>query len=127
MKKIIPFAILIIVLLLVKCSFNKSSKTNNKSEINNKIASQVLNFPKSGKDTLKTSYFADTVKFIPLETNKESFMYDITKLWINDSVILISCRRAGLLMFQQNGKFVRRIGNRGSGPGEYMQASLILL
>jgi len=121
MKKNIPFIILITVLLLVKCGPDRTKKADKTSvdSVGKDAIFHVLNFPKSGEDTLKTSYFADTVKFIPLETNKESFMYDITKLWINDSVILISCRRAGLLMFQQNGKFVRRIGNRGSGPGEY--------
>ena len=41
------------------------------------------------------------------------------QLWMNDSVILISCILGDLLMFQQNGKFIRQIGKRGTGPGEY--------
>lgn len=118
MKKIIPFPILIIALLLVNCS-NKNANPKIKSEVNNKITSQILNFPKSGEDTLKTSFFADTVIYIPLETKKESFVDNIKEIWMNDSIILVECWEAGLLQFQQNGKFIRHIGKKGRGPGEY--------
>ena len=94
MKKIIPFSILIIASLLVNCS-NKNANPDNKSK--------VINFPKSGEDTLKASYFADTVIYIPLETTKESFIGNIYQLWMNDSVILVCSLSGGLLMFQQNG------------------------
>jgi len=109
MKKIIPFTILIIALLLVKCSSNKNANTETK----------ILSFPESGEDTLKASFFADTVIYIPLETTKESFMDYVDQIWIDDSFILINCRRAGLLLFQQDGKFVSKIGKQGRGPGEY--------
>ncbi|MDO9341014.1 MAG: hypothetical protein Q7T72_10895, partial [Bacteroidales bacterium] len=89
MKKIIPFTILIIASLSVKCSYNKKANPDNKSEVNNKIATQILNFPESGEDTLKASYFADTVIYIPLETTTESFMDYIMQLWMDDSVILV--------------------------------------
>jgi len=118
MKKIILLAILIIALFAVKCS-NKKANPVNKSEAKNKIATQILHFPESGEDTLKASYFADTVIYIPLETTKESFLDNIKQVWMNDSVILICCYRAGLLMFQRDGKFLRKIGKDGRGPGEY--------
>jgi hypothetical protein len=118
MKKIISFAILSIALLLVECS-NKKSNPDKKSEDNNKITTEKLRLPESGEDTLKASFFADTVIYIPLETTKESIVDNIKQAWMNDSVILICCYRAGLLMFRQNGKFVRKIGKWGRGPGEY--------
>jgi len=117
MKKIIPFAILIIALLLVKCS-NKTA-TDSKVTVNNKKALQTLNFPDSGEDTLKTSYFADTVIYIPLETTSESLVGSIRSLWMNDSYILVNSRNTPLLLFQRDGKFVRKIGKLGRGPGEY--------
>lgn len=114
MKKIIlPFVILIITILSVNCS---SDKNANKDSI---YATQVLHFPESGEDTLKASFFADTVIYIPLETTKESFIQYIDQLWMNDSVILINNSSIGLLMFQQNGKFIRQIGKQGRGPEEY--------
>ena len=118
MKKIILLVILIIALFAVKCS-NKKANPDINSDVNNKIASQALHLPKSGEDTLKASYFADTVIYVPLETTKESFIRYIDQLWMNDSVILISCFNAGLLLFQQDGKFLRKIGKNGRGPGEY--------
>jgi len=118
MKKIILLAILIIALFAVKCSNKKANA--DKSEINNKVALQVLHFPESGEDTLKASYFADTVIYVPLETTKESFVDNFKQVWMNDSFILICCYRAGLLLFQQDGKFVRRIGKIGRGPGKYI-------
>ncbi|MEN6353203.1 MAG: 6-bladed beta-propeller [Bacteroidales bacterium] len=120
MKKITPFAILIIALLSVKCS-NKKTISDNKGDINNKNITQILHFPDSGADTLKTSYFADTVIYIPLETTPESFIRNIYQLWVNDSVILVYHGGGDLLMFQLNGKFVRKIGKQGKGPGEYEQ------
>jgi len=119
MRIIIPFAILIIAsVFLIKCTSKKANQ-DNKTEVNDRIVSQVLHFPKSGEDTLKVSYFADTVIYIPLETTKESFIGFIEQLWMNDSVILINNFGGGLLMFQQNGKFIRQIGKQGRGPGEY--------
>jgi hypothetical protein len=118
MKKIIPFSILIVALLLVNCS-NKNANPKIKSEVNNKIASQILNFPKSGEDTLKVSYYADTVIYVPFETTPESLMDRIKQLWLNDSLIIVNCDKAGLLMFRIDGKFIRKIGKPGRGPGEY--------
>jgi len=111
MRIIIPFAILIIALLSFNCTSKKNANTDTK----------ILSFPKSGEDTLKVSYFSDTVIYIPLETTAESFIRDIEQLWINDSIILIYVwgGKGDLLMFQLNGKFVRKIGKYGRGPGEY--------
>ena len=114
MKKIIPFAILIIALLSIKCSSKKNVNSNNK------IATQILSFPESGEDTLKASCVADTVIYIPLETTKESLLdNELGQVWMDNSFILINCRKAGLLLFQKDGKFLNKIGKHGRGPGEY--------
>lgn len=119
MRKILPIIILIIVILSNECSSDRKAKQNNKSDLKTETVIQVLKLPESGEDTLKTSYFADTVIYIPLETTKESFIDWIKQAWMNDSIILINGYRAGLLMFRQNGKFLRKIGKTGRGPGEY--------
>jgi hypothetical protein len=118
MKKTIPLVIMIIALVLVSCS-GKKANPDNKSEVHSKVATQILNLPESGEDTLKVSYFADTVIYIPLETTKRSLIKYIDQLWMNDSVILINNGGDVLLMFKQNGKFIRQIGKPGRGPGEY--------
>jgi hypothetical protein len=110
MKKISYFFVLIIA-FSINCSSDKNS------DIDSAIIK--LNLPESGEDTLKTSSFADTVVFIPLETTKESLIQFIDQIWMNDSVILIN-GGGSLLMFLQNGKFIRQIGKNGRGPGEYL-------
>ena len=119
MRDYIRFAVIIIALLLNGC-LNNPDKGNVKGKSpGDQYSTQIIRLPETGQDTLKTSLFADTVLFIPLETTEESFMDIIDQTWINDSYILINCHKAGLLLFQQDVKFVRRIGKPGRGPGEY--------
>lgn len=118
MRVHIRFTVIIVSLLLNGC-FNNPDKGNVKGRNPDQYATQIIRLPETGQDTLKTSLFADTVLYIPLETTEESFMDLIDQIWINDSYILINCHNAGLLLFQQDGKFVRRIGKPGRGPGEY--------
>jgi hypothetical protein len=108
----------LIALLLTGCADTRPDK-DNKSRVNDNIGAQVIHLPKSGEDSLKASYFADTIIYVPLETNEESLIRMIEKIWVNDSLILIYCEQAGILLFRHNGQFIRKIGKRGKGPGEY--------
>lgn len=120
MKKIIPFIILSII-LHVKCdSTSKSGNADHTTAdpVRDRFISKSLNFPKSGEDTLKASYFADTVIYVPLETTADNFIQHFKQLWMKDSLILIN-NHSSLLLFHRNGKFIRQIGRHGKGPGEY--------
>ncbi len=119
MRNRIPFVIIVVVLLLVGCSGNENSKKGKNSNLKNVPFAQVLSFPATGKDTLKASLFAVTVIFIPLETIEESYIQYIEQVWMNDTVILIDTG-GKVLMFRQDGKYIRQIGKQGRGPGEYL-------
>lgn len=118
MKKFLIPLVFVIAVSSIRCT-DKKSKHENRVEADNKIVTQVINFPQSGEDILKVSYFADTVIYIPFETTPESLMDRIKQLWLNDSLIIVNCYKAGLLMFRIDGKFMRKIGKPGRGPGEY--------
>lgn len=118
MKNLFLFTTIIVV-LSTNCSNNRNTDTVNKERTNDEIVTKVIKLPGFGEDTLKASYFADTVIYIPLETTKESLVGNINQIWMNDSAFLLNCPRQGLLMFKKNGKFVRKIGKQGRGPGEY--------
>jgi hypothetical protein len=60
---------------------------------------------------------ADDIKYIPLDN---SFPIEITySMRITNNNIYISIKDVGIVQFDLNGKFVRNIGHKGRGPGEY--------
>ena len=69
------------------------------------------------------STIIEDVSYIPIETHSDGLFNSerVTKLMIADEKILILERvgTGALLMFDMNGRFERRIGERGQGPGEY--------
>lgn len=119
MRTQIPLVILIVALVSVSCNDNTSVKKGKANNVKSDPFAQVLRLPATGEDTLKASYFADTIIYVPLETNEESLIRMIEKIWVNDSLVLIYCEHAGILLFRHNGQFIRKIGKRGKGPGEY--------
>ena len=75
---------------------------------------------------LKLSEIADSVRFIPLETTDASLMNRIQKGGILKSSrywFLYSYKN--VYQFTDEGKFVRTIGSRGNGPGQYTSAVCI--
>jgi hypothetical protein len=64
----------------------------------------------------------EEVKLVPLETTDESLLDDIYKIFVTDSHIYVhdSYKGGGIVVFDRNGKFVRRIPN-GGGPGELIR------
>lgn len=77
-----------------------------------------INLPATGENKLNVSEFADTVIYVPLETNSQSFLRRIVQLQLTDKYIFINGFDR-LLLFSKEGKFIRQIGRKGKGPGEY--------
>jgi hypothetical protein len=68
----------------------------------------------------KASDVFEDLTFIPLETTDESLIGNIHKMIIKDSFIyVLDGKSIALLMFDIKGKFISKIGSRGSGPNEY--------
>ena len=62
----------------------------------------------------------DSVEVVQLETGAYCLMGDIGKvLSYKGRYYIFDDRQQSLLCFNQNGKFIRKIGERGRGPGEY--------
>ncbi|MCG8306144.1 MAG: 6-bladed beta-propeller, partial [Cytophagales bacterium] len=116
-ERILFFAILLLALSLIACAFDENAKADKRTKSDTTNV-ESLRFPENGEDTLKVSYFADTVLYVPLETVAESFIKRANQIWMDDSIILINDNRR-LLMFSRVGKFVRQVGRIGNGPGEY--------
>ena len=65
------------------------------------------------------SEIADDIKKISLEVTDESLISIIRKVIYADEMLIVFDYRAGVLVFSEEGKFLRKIGNKGQGPSEY--------
>lgn len=119
MKKIFSLLIWILTLAQVACTSNKNAEADkNTGTFNDTSGIEILRFPENGEDTLRASSFADTVIYVSLETNPQTFLKRFRHVWVDGSIILISDVHK-LLMFSRDGKFIRQIGKKGKGPGEH--------
>ncbi len=59
--------------------------------------------------------------FIPLELTDSSMIKEISKVYITqEHVFVVDLRKHELFLFdRENGSFIRNIGQKGEGPGEY--------
>jgi hypothetical protein len=72
-------------------------------------------------DIINLSDFCDNMQIVPLETNEMSLIRDINKLIATKDRIYVFDRITAIVLeFDMTGKFIRRFGNKGSGPGEYI-------
>jgi len=110
--------LIILVVIIGDCS---SDKPKSAELLKAKKETPIyIDLPKKGENTMNVSNFADTVIYIPLETNSKSLLGGIIKIQLTDEFIFISGRDK-LLLFSKKGKFVRQIGKKGKGPGEYLR------
>ncbi len=63
----------------------------------------------------------DSVQYIPLETNKDVLIGEITKMYLdNEHIIIFDQKAMSIFLFGIDGKFIRKIGKKGEGPDEYL-------
>ena len=69
--------------------------------------------------TVNLSEFTDSIEYIKLETNDQSLISKVINVDIRESLILIQDNEDNCILYNENGKFLSRIGKKGNGPGEY--------
>lgn len=69
------------------------------------------------KNTIKLSQIASNVEYIKLETNEDCMIYHNPKFYFTDDFIFVK-NRDHILKFSSDGKFLKKIGSAGRGPGE---------
>lgn len=76
----------------------------------------------AGKDSIKLSYIAEKVEYIPLEKTDSvvlGYSYDFR---VTKDFIFIR-EQNGILQFSKDGRFIRQLFNVGNGPGESIAKS----
>lgn len=108
---------LITIFIFTNCNF-QNSKNKNASDQSSLIK---ISIPKEASDTLKASYFSDSVEYIRFQTPKGIYVNSLLqhKIVLDDTSILINNDK-NLLLFKRNGEFIREIGKYGRGPGEHL-------
>jgi hypothetical protein len=68
--------------------------------------------------SINLSSIGKELTYIPLETTPECLIQEISRIEFSNEYIFIKDFRK-LLQFDRSGKFIRKIGSEGRGPGEY--------
>lgn len=116
MKKYFP--LLIIAFLNIYCSRVHNNLSNVKYNIS---TIDLTGIDQLENSELNISQIVDNlnVKYVKLETTEKSMVEVIFDSEINNSNIFI-LNKSGLLMFDLNGKFIKKIGTYGKGPNEHL-------
>jgi len=94
-------------LILTSCSSKKELPTIN-------IGSALLS-----AGNVDISSYIKEIKYIPLETSDSCMIGEIYVINKVGDLIYISDNHDNLFVFNTNGKFIRKIGQKGRGPQEY--------
>ncbi|TKG94743.1 6-bladed beta-propeller [Puteibacter caeruleilacunae] len=131
---IVPALILIPILLISSCvnQTPKNTISGNRIVTQQVIPDTLLNI---NIDTLPIAYdikfssIFKSVKLIPLETKPECLIGYIDQIQVyNDRIyILDSTKARSLMVFNMDGTFIRKIGSKGRGRGEYLSPSVFAI
>ena len=109
------FFLIILSLLIVSCG-------NENNRVGYNAAGQlVLNFENETASVFFSDRVFGGVEIIPLETSDNSLLGREPELLMNDHHFFVWDKQQYCIMrFDETGKYLNRIGSRGSGPGEYL-------
>lgn len=126
MKSIYIYRISLLVIVIFMSSCIKNKQT---TEL---LIGDSQGIRISAKDnvlkTAKYDTFLTNLKFVKLETAHNCLIGgEIRNVKIDNDLIFILDNNTNLFIFESNGKFLRKIGQRGNGPGEIMRISNFFL
>jgi hypothetical protein len=96
-------------LLLASCNNSINSDLPYRIDLENSI---------KNVNSIPLSTLGRKIEYVPLETDTACLIQNISNVFLTDSLIFVSDYNR-LLKFDRNGKFIKQIGTKGRGPGEY--------
>ena len=123
MYRIIP--LIVFPLFLFSCNLKKEKTYDLDRTIKNENFINIKIDSLNEKKALIISTIFKRVKLVPLETNENCLIGRINHVEFFDDTfyVLDKTRAKALFVFDLNGHFIRKIGRRGKGPGEYITPS----
>lgn len=115
---------LIFILVLLFPSCKKKTEVLDYNVPDN-LEVQTLPVTIDNENFLLYSNLYSKVEYIKLEATEQSLVGEVSKLIIMDNgdLIVLDCRRSSVIRFDENGKFICKMGKYGKGHGEYIAAS----
>jgi hypothetical protein len=111
MKRVTIYRIILLILIISSCSPEKKEIENIRVDI----------------DRIQKISFFDIFSratIIPLETSERSLIRDIRKVIpFNDKFYILDYPNAEILFFDESGRFLHKISDRGNGPNQYINIS----
>lgn len=108
-----PTILVVCLVFLLSCCSCKQRQDNKESFISIDIESNVKNMKE-----LYLSSYADEIRYIPLETKEGIFLENIRDFDISNGLI-VTTDLSSVAVFDSDGHFLRKFGNKGRGPEEY--------
>lgn len=107
--------LLLLFVILIGCSIPMENSNQNLKEIDVPL--------RRDNHEIKMSVFVDSISYIPLETNDKCLIGSVGKIVVteNNYYIIDKNITCSILCFDKLGKFVRKIGERGVAPGQYVE------
>jgi hypothetical protein len=78
--------------------------------------------PQKAVNEMPASDFFSDIDYIPLESNDDHLIGQITQMLIyQDKIYILDLQQHTVFCFQKDGKFLFEINKKGTGPGEYVE------
>lgn len=105
---------IIVVLVLIFCECCSSQGRLETSA--NLVEIDVHN-----SEELDFKRYFDSVRYVALETTEEALISEVTRMYLIDEYIIIFDQKSmDIFLFGAGGEFIRKIGEKGEGPDEYL-------
>lgn len=129
MKKKQVFSLFLLFITFFSCNQTKVNRVIDNEDVTQSETFQEIDLAGNLKDcgeALLLSEVADSVEYIKLETSSDALIGDIRTFRITDKYIFVACRgQKCALMFDRGGKFIRKLGKIGQGPGEILGVHIL--
>jgi hypothetical protein len=119
---------LIVILMALISAFSLTSCKNTGSEcitINEEGVPVIKIEDITEKGELTFTDLMKDFELTRLETKEECLIGDVFRAFVTKDYIIVSTSMEGIYLFKKDGTFVRKIANRGRGPGEIIGSYLL--
>ena len=110
------------MILIYGCSFKSEESTSERS-VSNKCDYEI-DFESSLTQSkeIKLSEISESIEYLPLKTPKDIIITSIREVELTDDFIFVISKGV-VFQFGRDGTFIRQVGSKGRGPGEYFVAT----